>query len=114
VDEPLFFATRAHVLVCTGPRCGRAGSRRVFDEAWRALEREGLAYYKRGGSVRLTESGCLGQCAHGPALAAYHGDAQGALAESWFVQVDAPRVVEIARALHDGTALPERGRFGPR
>ena len=113
-QPPLFFATRAHVLLCTGPRCSRRGSARVLETAWRELEGRALAYYKSGGSIRLTEAGCLGQCSHGPTLVAYHGDEQGRLREAWYVGVDAPQVISIAEALHDGSALPERGRFGPR
>lgn len=119
MDEgPLFFATRAHLLLCTGPRCARRGSPRVLESAWRELESRALAYYKRGGSIRLTESGCLGQCSHGPTLVAYHADDQGettgALRESWYVGVDAPQLVDIAEALHRGGPPPGRGRFGPR
>ena len=111
MDGPLFFSTRAHLLLCTGPRCGRRGSAKVFADAWRQLESERLAYYKEGGSVRLTESGCLGCCAYGPTLAAYHGDEVGRLTQSWYVGVDAPRLVKIARALHEGQEPPVEGRF---
>lgn len=113
-DGPLFYATRAHLLLCTGPRCSRRQSPRVLEVAWRELERRSIAYYKRGGSIRLTEAGCLGQCSHGPTLAAYYGEASGKLAEAWYVGVDANEVVAIAEALHTGAPLPARGRFGPR
>lgn len=113
-EAPLFFPTRAHLLLCTGPRCARRGSPRVLEDAWRELESRALAYYKRGGSIRLTEAGCLGQCSHGPTLAAYCSDEAGALREAWYVGVDARQVVEIAEAAHLGATLPDRGRFGPR
>jgi (2Fe-2S) ferredoxin len=114
VDGPLFFPARAHLLLCTGPRCARRGSPRVFQEAWQTLERRSLAYYKQGGSVRLTESGCLGCCAHGPTLVAYHGDESGALAHAWYVGVDTPSLLRIAQALQDGDPPPEEKRFDPR
>lgn len=114
MDGPLFFPARAHLLLCTGPRCSRRGSGRVFEDAWSALEARALAYYKRGGTVRLTASGCLGQCSHGPTLVAYHGDAQGRLSEAWYVGIDAPALLRIARALHDGEPPPGENRFGPR
>jgi (2Fe-2S) ferredoxin len=114
VDEPLFFATRGHVLVCTGPRCSHAGSRRVVQEATAELERRRVAYYKDGGTVRLSEASCLGACAHGPTVVAYFGAPGGGLAEAWYVGMDARRVVRLAEAVHRGDALPEDKRFGPR
>lgn len=114
-DGPLFFPTRAHLLLCTGPRCSGRGSARLFAEAWRAIEARSLAYYKRGGSIRLTESGCLGQCSRGPTLVAYHGDASGKLAQAWYVDVDLAALLRIAKALHDGDPPPDDARrFGPR
>ena len=115
-DAPLFYPTRAHLLLCTGPRCARAGSTEVFRDAWQTLERRSLAYYKRGGSIRLTEAGCLGQCSHGPTLAVYHAseggpDERASLSEAWYVGVDARTVVEVAEAAHLGAPLPSRGRF---
>lgn len=113
MDGPIFFATRAHVLLCTGPRCARAGSRRVLEQVTNALERTSVAYYKDGGSVRLTESGCLGACAYGPTAVAYHADGAGGLSEAWYVGMDAPRLVRLATALHRGATPPEDGRFDP-
>ena len=113
MDEPIFFETRAHVLLCTGPRCSRAGSKRLLDDTTVALERSGVAYYKDGGSVRLTESGCLGACAYGPTAVAYFGTEAGALSEAWYVGMDQRRLVRLATALHEGAAPPKEGRFDP-
>ena len=44
---------------------GRVGGAELFANAWQDLETHRLAYYTRGGSLRLTESGCLGACARG-------------------------------------------------
>lgn len=114
MDEPLFFPTRAHLLVCTGPRCSRAGSRRLVDEATVELERRHVAYYKTGGTVRLSEASCLGACAHGPTVVAYFGAPHGGLAEAWYVGMDTRRVVRLAEALHRGEPAPSENRFGPR
>lgn len=114
MDGPLFFPSRAHLLLCTGPRCSRRGSAKVFAEAWRTLEARSLAYYKRGGGIRLTESGCLGCCSYGPTLAAYYGDDRGGLAQAWYVGIDEPSLVRIAEALNEGRPPPDDKRFGPR
>lgn len=110
---PPYFPTRAHLLLCTAPRCARAGSRELFDEAWQALEARRLAYYAGGGSVRLTESGCLGACDHGPTLACYARSSEG-LVESWYDHVDLPLVMDVAERAHRAEALPSERRFGPR
>lgn len=87
----------------------------MFAEAWRTLEERSLAYYKHGGGVRLTESGCLGCCSYGPTLAAYYGDERGALAQAWYVGIDAPSLVRIAEALDAGRPPPDDDkRFDPR
>lgn len=111
---PLFFETRAHVLVCTGPRCGQAGARSLFQRAWAEAERRRLAYYVRGGSVRLTESGCLGACAHGPNAVVYRGDESGALSEAWFCDLDDTRLLALLEALQSGAPLPTEGRYDTR
>ncbi len=111
MDEPIFFSTRAHVLLCTGPRCAMAGSRRVLNEATDALEQRRVAYYRQGGTVRLTEAGCLGACAFGPTVAAYYAQPDGQLTEAWYVGMTTDKVVALAEALHDGEPPPEDGRF---
>lgn len=113
MDAPIFFPTRAHVLVCTGPRCSRVASRRIMDEATHELERRQVAYYKEGGTVRLTEAGCLGACSHGPTVVAYYAGAEGKLEEAWYVGMDTRRLVSLAEALHRGEAPPSERRFGP-
>ena len=94
-----------------GLRCHR--STRLFETAWSELEARGLAYFKTGGSIRLTESGCLGACEHGPTLACYSTSAED-LVESWYDHVDLPLLLEIAERAHRGEALPEDRRFGGR
>jgi (2Fe-2S) ferredoxin len=84
-----------------------------MEEATLELERRRVAYYKDGGTVRLTESGCLGACSHGPTVVAYYGGPGGALEEAWYVGMDTRRVVALAEALHRGEAPPETRRFGP-
>jgi len=106
---PLFFETRAHLLVCTGPSCRRAGSLALFAEATTDLEARRLAYYA-GGSLRFTESGCLGACSTGPTVAAYYADGE-TLAQAWYTRMDREKVLVLAQALHDGAALPIDGRF---
>lgn len=107
---PLFFETRAHLLLCTGPSCRRVGSAELFAHATAALEAHGLAYYASGGSLRFTESGCLGACASGPTVAAYYADG-ATLAQAWYAGMDREELLALAQALHDGAALPVEGRF---
>lgn len=108
---PTFFPTRAHLLVCTGPDCVARGGRALFARCTSALEQEGLAYYKAGGGVRLTESGCLGACAHGPTVAAYYDRGDGSLAQAWYAGMDEAKLVALARALSERRDPPVEGRF---
>jgi (2Fe-2S) ferredoxin len=97
-------ATTPHLLVCTGPNCAARGAGALFSNVWTALEREGLAYYKTGGSVRCTASGCLGACAEGPTVAAY--PAQGE--PQWWVGMNLDATVALANELHRrATESPE-------
>lgn len=114
MELPPFFPTRGHVLLCTGPRCGRAGGTRLFREASEALERRRLAYYREGGTVRLSEAGCLGACGHGPTLACYRGrapDDQVQLEQAWYAAADLALVLRVAEAIQDGAPLPEEQRY---
>lgn len=97
--------------MCTGPSCTARGARPCFDGAWRDLEAQRLAYYTRGGSIRLTESGCLGACHFGPTVAAYVRRSDGALETAWYHGMDRERVSELCRAIHDERALPDAGRY---
>jgi (2Fe-2S) ferredoxin len=110
---PLYFSTRGHLLVCQGQSCQTRGSALLHRALWNALERESLAYYKKGGSVRLTESGCLGACSYGPTLCAYRTRPEGGLEEGWYAATDLPQALNVARAIHAGEALPEGGKYGP-
>ena len=93
-------ATRAHVLVCTGPQCSGRGARQLFRSAWTAYEEERIAYYRTGGSVRLTETGCLGACDFGPNIAVYEGVSDGLCRERWIGSVDLPALVAVGRELN--------------
>lgn len=108
---PLFFATRAHILVCVGPQCSKRGSRELLARGTAALEKEHVVYYKTGGTVRLTATSCLGACAYGPNVTAYYGDEAGQLREAWYAGVDDGRLSRIAKALHEGEEAPTEGRY---
>jgi (2Fe-2S) ferredoxin len=85
------------------------GSQRLFRDATDMLERRRLAYYKDGGTVRLSEAGCLGACGHGPTVACYRGEAQ--LEQAWYCAADLALVTEVAEAVQTGTALPIDRRY---
>ncbi|HJL19935.1 MAG TPA: (2Fe-2S) ferredoxin domain-containing protein [Sandaracinaceae bacterium LLY-WYZ-13_1] len=110
---PTFFSTRAHVLACTGPRCRRRGGVEVFERTWEAMEARRLAYYARGGTVRLTETGCQGACQHGPNAIAYYATGAGTLAEAWYAGTTTERLLALVEALHGDRPLPTRGRYDP-
>lgn len=112
MSRPGWYPTRAHLLVCTGPNCGPRGAQTLFPWAWEALEREGLAYYRKGGSLRLTACGCLGGCSYGPIVACYRRDGDR-LQEAWYAGVTPESFLALARALHRGEPLPDRGRYDP-
>ena len=109
---PRYFPTHGHLLVCQGQNCQARGARLLHTALWNALEKGALAYYKTGGTVRLTESGCLGACAYGPALCVYR-ERGGALEQGWYGAVDFPLARRVAQAVHDGSDLPAEGRYGP-
>lgn len=109
---PKYFPTAGHLLLCQGQSCQSRNSRLLHQALWQALEREHLAYYKSGGRVRLTESGCLGACSFGPSLCVYreHG---GQLEQGWYAAVNFLLALSVARAVQDGEELPTEGRYGP-
>ncbi|SEJ88202.1 (2Fe-2S) ferredoxin [Deinococcus reticulitermitis] len=109
---PKYFKTAGHLLLCQGASCQARGSALLHRALWNGLERDSLAYYKRGGSLRLTGSGCLGACSYGPALCVYRERA-GHLEEGWYAAVDFPLARRVALAVYAGEALPEEGRYGP-
>ena len=109
-----YFKTNGHLLVCQGQNCQARGSMLLHKALWNHLEWQALAYYKTGGTVRLTESGCLGACSFGPALCVYRPDPGGAgLEEAWYAAVDFPLATRIAQAVQDGAALPTERKYGP-
>jgi (2Fe-2S) ferredoxin len=76
----------------------------MFQEVWDALDREKIAYYRTGGSIRLTETGCLGACDLGPTIACYvanPGPENADLRQVWRVNMDTEKIVNLARAVHD-------------
>lgn len=109
MSQPLFFRTKAHVLVCTGPSCARRGARPLFERAWSEMEKRRLAYYA-GGDVRLTESGCQGACNHGPNAIAYYG-AGGGIAEAWYHDLDEAELLEVVERLDRGEPPPDHKRY---
>lgn len=114
MDAPPYFSTHGHLLVCVGPRCARAGSQRLYRDATSALEKRQLAYYTGEGTVRLTESGCLGACGHGPTLACYASrDGGRTLEAGWYHGADLPLVIDVAERVHRAQPLPSTRRYGP-
>jgi (2Fe-2S) ferredoxin len=108
--KPTFFKTKAHLMVCTGSSCSESGSRFLFRAVWQSLETEKLVYYKSGGNLRLTESGCLGSCQFAPSAACYF-ERDGKLGQAWYAKLDHPQIMTIARALHGGQGLPLQNRY---
>lgn len=108
--KPYFFATQAHLLICTDGRCAKEGAKILFQAVWNAFEAEKLAYYKTGGNLRLSESGCLGACQFGPTVACYF-KRQERLQEAWYYHQTLPSTLQLARALQAGLELPSENRF---
>jgi (2Fe-2S) ferredoxin len=66
---------RRHIFVCVNKRDGKPACEDHDAKAALAKAKEamkGLPFAKRDG-VRLSQSGCLGQCEHGPVAVAYPG-----------------------------------------
>ncbi len=109
---PTYFKTSGHLLVCQHVNCRTRGSQLLYTALWNALDREKLAYFKTGGSLRLTESGCLGACSFGPVLCVYRERA-GQLEEGWYAAADYKLGMDVARAVHTGEDLPTDRKYGP-
>jgi (2Fe-2S) ferredoxin len=75
----------------------------MFSAVWAGLERDQLAYYKTGGSVRCTATGCLGACSEGPTVAAYSRDGSA----QWWVEMTAEATIELAADLHRKHTSPK-------
>ena len=98
-------------MICTGQRCTEAGSRFLFRAVWQSFETQKLVYYKSGGNLRLTESGCLGSCQFAPSAACYFKTDDGKFEQAWYAKLDHPQIMNIARALHGDQDLPSRNRY---
>jgi (2Fe-2S) ferredoxin len=114
---PLYFKTSGHLLVCQHVNCKARGSDMLYKALWNALDTHKLAYFKTGGSVRLTESGCLGACSYGPVMCVYRrlpdSSTQGQLEEGWYNSADLPLALKVAQAVHEGAELPTDRKYGP-
>ncbi len=106
------FSTAGHILVCKSQNCQVRGSDLLYQALWNHLERESLAYYKKGGNLRLTESGCLGACSFGPTLCVYR-ERNKQLEEGWYASVDFPLAKKIMVAVHNYEDLPTAHKYGP-
>ena len=61
---------RVHALVCLGGKsCPAQGSEAIWFELKRRVLEAGLE-----NEVRVTKSGCMGQCGHGPMVCVYPED----------------------------------------
>ena len=67
-----------HVFVCTGGKtCGSQDSAATFQVLKDGLREAGMAQ-----RIRANQSGCMGQCGHGPMVVVYPEDV-------WYAGVDA-------------------------
>ncbi|AZI41668.1 (2Fe-2S) ferredoxin domain-containing protein [Deinococcus psychrotolerans] len=112
MSAPRYFPTTGHLLICQNSNCKARGSDLLYRAVWNALEQDKLAYYKAGGSLRLTESGCLGGCKSGPVMTCYR-TRDGQMEEAWYAAVDFPLARQVAQAIHDEAELPGERRYGP-
>jgi (2Fe-2S) ferredoxin len=88
--------------VCTtGKVCPRQGSESVHAALKEAVHAAGL-----GERVRVSKSGCLAQCGHGPMVVCYPGG-------TWYAAVTPDAVAEIVEAHLKGGAPVERLRHRP-
>lgn len=95
---------RYHFLVCTNarpeghplPSCGRRGSLGVYEAFQSELSRRGWPP-----GVKVTPTGCLTPCQHGPNVAVYPED-------TWYAGVTAADVPEIVAAHLDRRQIVAR------
>lgn len=88
------------VFVCTfGPWCRIEGSDLVRDGLKRAVKAAGLA-----SSVRVTKSGCLGQCGNGPMVVTWPDN-------TWYCHVKPEDVPDIVESHVVGGRPVERLRY---
>ncbi len=110
MDKPKFFSTHGHLMLCQNTNCVQRGADHLHRVLTVALEREHLMYYKKGGTLRYTASGCLGACSSGPVLACYR-QRDGQLEQGWYYGATLPVALEVARAVHNERDLPLERRF---
>lgn len=90
------------VMVCTyGPWCRLEGSDFVRDALKKMVKEGGLA-----STVRITKSGCLGQCGNGPMVACWPENV-------WYAGVRAEDARELYERQIVGGAPVERLRYRP-
>jgi (2Fe-2S) ferredoxin len=97
---------RRLIVVCTNIKeegkaaCGRRDSTFLFDALKAAVHERGLK-----GIVRVSRSGCLGQCEHGPNMMVYPDG-------TWHSHVTAEDLPALIARYLDGVASDE-GTAGP-
>jgi (2Fe-2S) ferredoxin len=64
------------------------------------LSEQRIAYFCSGGSVRLTESGCLGACDYGPTVGTYVASPDGQHVERFYVRMTSEATIDVARRAH--------------
>ncbi len=108
--KPSFYPTRAHLLLCTGSSCRQRGAQELLAGLRVELESRFWAYYRAGGNLRLTASGCLGACSFGPTLAVYRPE--GPEVQAWYYAATLPLALRVAEAARSGQPWPQERRFG--
>lgn len=110
--QPKFFRTKGHLLLCQNGNCQTRGAALLHSVLTRSLEQHHLIYYKSGGTLRYTTSGCLGACSFGPIMACYRNTQEGkGLEEAWYAGVTLPLALEVAQAIQHDRPWPSQNRF---
>lgn len=90
------------MFVCTfGPWCRIEGADLVRDALKKGVKDAGLA-----GELRITKSGCLGQCGHGPMIACWPENV-------WYAHVKPEDVPDLLESHVKAGAPVERLRYRP-